>query len=431
MPGERRPAANRIAMCSPDQLRRDAMAAYLETLPDFTVVGRVADGPQLVRLAGLRRPDIGVIDAGGRVGDWLPTVRLLRKRFPAMRLVLVYERLGAPELAAMGDSGVAAVVPYAHGLAGLLSVLRGLPAVDPPAWTDDRLTARQRDVLLLLASGHQVREIAQLLHISPSTVENHKHRMYAKFHATSAVQAIARAAHLGIIDGAPVPHRPGPADPPGGRQRHPVLTVVAGQPGPVLDECQTTLISHRIPVVWESPRCLGPPVHWPCPRRGPVVGVLVNPAADQCRAYATLGWSAILVHDGAVDPAFVEHAVQQGVTAALRAEHVGNHLVPVLNLTVAGYLTMDPRSATVVIDLLWARTSQLPSLAVTLTAREHDILRSIGLNHTVRQTARTLGIATKTVENAQGHLFRKLGVHNRAAALAKAYALGLLQPEPP
>jgi DNA-binding CsgD family transcriptional regulator len=119
------------------------------------------------------------------------------------------------------------------------------------------------------------------------------------------------------------------------------------------------------------------------------------------------------------------------VTAALHAEHVGNHLVPVLNLTVAGYLTMDPRSARVVIDVLWARTGQLLSPAVTLTAREHDILRSIGLNHTVRQTARTLGIATKTVENAQGHLFRKLGVHNRAAALARAYALGLLQPEPP
>jgi DNA-binding CsgD family transcriptional regulator len=49
----------------------------------------------------------------------------------------------------------------------------------------------------------------------------------------------------------------------------------------------------------------------------------------------------------------------------------------------------------------------------------------------VRQTARALGIAVKTVENAQGHLFRKLGVHNRAAAVATAYALGLLQPGEP
>jgi DNA-binding CsgD family transcriptional regulator len=66
-----------------------------------------------------------------------------------------------------------------------------------------------------------------------------------------------------------------------------------------------------------------------------------------------------------------------------------------------------------------------------LTAREYDILRSIGRSHTVRQTARTLGIAVKTVENTQGHLFRKLGVHNRAEALAAAYSLGLLQPTAP
>jgi DNA-binding NarL/FixJ family response regulator len=62
-----------------------------------------------------------------------------------------------------------------------------------------------------------------------------------------------------------------------------------------------------------------------------------------------------------------------------------------------------------------------------LTARECDILRSIASGHTVRQTARQLGIAEKTVENTQGHLFRKLGARNRAGALSAAHALGLLE----
>jgi DNA-binding NarL/FixJ family response regulator len=62
-----------------------------------------------------------------------------------------------------------------------------------------------------------------------------------------------------------------------------------------------------------------------------------------------------------------------------------------------------------------------------LTARECDILRSIATGHTVRQTARQLGIAEKTVENTQGHLFRKLGARNRAGALSAAHALGLLE----
>jgi DNA-binding NarL/FixJ family response regulator len=65
-------------------------------------------------------------------------------------------------------------------------------------------------------------------------------------------------------------------------------------------------------------------------------------------------------------------------------------------------------------------------LAPDLTARECDILRSIACGHTVRETARTLGIAAKTVENAQSHLFRKLGAHNRPSALVVAHSLGLL-----
>lgn len=64
-----------------------------------------------------------------------------------------------------------------------------------------------------------------------------------------------------------------------------------------------------------------------------------------------------------------------------------------------------------------------------LTAREFDILRSIAMGHTVRQTARLLCIAEKTVENLQGRLFLKLGTHNRAGAICAAYALGFLDVE--
>jgi DNA-binding CsgD family transcriptional regulator len=62
-----------------------------------------------------------------------------------------------------------------------------------------------------------------------------------------------------------------------------------------------------------------------------------------------------------------------------------------------------------------------------LTVREADILCSIARGDTVRQTARSLGIAEKTVENTQARLFRKLGARNRTGALATAHALGLLE----
>lgn len=62
-----------------------------------------------------------------------------------------------------------------------------------------------------------------------------------------------------------------------------------------------------------------------------------------------------------------------------------------------------------------------------LTVREADILCSIARGDTVRQTARSLGIAEKTVENTQARLFRKLGARNRSGALATAHALGMVE----
>lgn len=67
---------------------------------------------------------------------------------------------------------------------------------------------------------------------------------------------------------------------------------------------------------------------------------------------------------------------------------------------------------------------------VELTPREHDVLSSIADGRTIRQTARMLGIAAKTVENTRARLFRKLGARNRSQTLTIAYRLGLLPPGP-
>jgi DNA-binding NarL/FixJ family response regulator len=419
---------SRIAVCSSDQLRRDALAAYLGGLPDFTVVGRVVDGDHLVPLVELERPHIVLIDGGRRPGETAPTLQSLHARHPSARLVLVYERLSAEEFTGAREAGVAAVVPYAHGLGGLVSVLRGLATGVVSNGNGVGLTSRQREILLLVASGHQVSEIAEMLAISPGTVENHKRRVYAKLNATSAAHAVARAASLGIIDSTPAPRSAPPPEErrPEGDQSP--LAVVVGYASQVLDRVVTTLIRHRLAVVREHCPQATPQIHWARTHRGPVVRVLVDPTAEHWRVGGTLGWSAVMVHDGHVDRNEMGEALTNGVLALVHADHVESRLMAAMHLAAGGYMVMDPASSGLFTDAMWNWPAELPPVAPRLTAREHDILRLIGRNQTVRQTARALGIAMKTVENAQGHLFNKLGVHNRAAALAKAYALGLLQP---
>jgi DNA-binding NarL/FixJ family response regulator len=94
-------------------------------------------------------------------------------------------------------------------------------------------------------------------------------------------------------------------------------------------------------------------------------------------------------------------------------------------LDVAGQTQAVARAAA--LGIVTRPVVRLAHAMPELTARECDILRSIATGHTVRQTARQLGIAEKTVENTQGHLFRKLGARNRAGALSAAHALGLLE----
>lgn len=417
-------ATIRVAVHSGDRLRREALAAYLETLPDLTVVGRVADWESLVPLCQLQRPDIVLVDAGQRPIRAIRMLRVLHERFPAVRVVLAYENLSPPELAEANESGVTAVVPYTHGLRGVLSVLRTPLGSQSVSRNRTGLTARQRDILLLVASGHHVSEIAGLLDISPGTVENHKRRIYAKLSATSAAQAVARAAALGIID-SPQPSAEPASSVPEEEPGRAVLAVVVGNPSPDLDRVLTTLIARQLPVVREHCPQAVRHVHWLRWHRGPVVRVLVNPTDEHWQVGATLGRAIVLVHDGRLA---TSEALSHGARAVVHADQIEDQLVPVLSLAAEGYLVLDPASTRPFIDAAYARLSDLPAGQPTLTAREQDILRSIGRNHTVRQTARALGIAVKTVENAQGHLFRKLGVHNRAAALATAFSLGLLEP---
>ncbi|BCB78727.1 hypothetical protein GCM10022251_76920 [Phytohabitans flavus] len=334
------PGPSRIAVFSGDRLRRDALAAYLGTLPDFTLVGQVTGDAELIPLVESQRPDVVLVDGGPGPGERVPALRALRERLPGVAVVLAYERLSTAELAALRDAGLAALVPYTHGLGGLLAVLRALPAGAWQTANGAALTARQREILLLLRSGHNIGEVAELLGISAGTVENHRRRVYAKL-------------------GTPPPARPAP--PPADQAEEPspvgrpVLAVAVGNPGLVVDRVVTTLIAHRLAVVREQGPEAVAQVHWLRSHRGPVVRVLVNPTVAQWQAGAALGWTAVMVHDDPVDRQAMAEAVAYGVLGLVPSSEVEHQLVPVLNLVAAGYLVLDPASSGLLTDALDGR----------------------------------------------------------------------------
>src|SRR3984893_14556592 len=415
----------RVAVQSSRRLLRDALSTCLAVRPDVTVVGKVEEPDAIFDLCELRRPDVVIIDAGQRLGEIVGRVSALTRRFPELNVIATYRDASEQELAAACRAGVESLVPESHGLAAVVALLRqrkGRHAKD----TRGGLTDRELELVVLTGSGHSVAEIAALLRISPLTVENLKRRVYAKLDVSSSAHAVAKAASLGMLDqhAAPDAGRRQPAD-----EDSVVLSVVSGQRRPALTRVVTALVASPLPFVLVREPGPVADTHWARWHRGPVVAVLVDPAPPDWDLVAELGVPAILVHSRPLDPPELAEALACGASSLVPADRIDDHFLSVLRMVGKG----DPVGASMpmrpLIGAVRARWDErgpgrleLPEL----TARESDILRSLAMGHSIRQTARVLGIAPKTVENVQPRLFRKLGVRNRPGALAVADAFGLL-----
>lgn len=150
------------------------------------------------------------------------------------------------------------------------------------------------------------------------------------------------------------------------------------------------------------------------------VAVLVDPDPEHWREVGDLP-CVVVTSDADAD---VLAAIRRGAEAVVDADDVVDELPGIVAAVQDGGAVLTPAQARVVIDALRGGGSfDQP----TLTRRETDIIRSILAGESVKQTAKTLGIAPKTVENLQSRLFKKLKVRNRAQAVARVHQLGLLE----
>ena len=164
--------------------------------------------------------------------------------------------------------------------------------------------------------------------------------------------------------------------------------------------------------------------HWCLWQRGPVVVVLVDPEPEDWLAAGSLSAPTVMVcsRDVPGQNAIADALEHQAAGPVAGADIIAGGLGPILAAVAQGLRVMSWRYAEAPRKLAPSPPPGVPQL----TAREREILGLIARGHTVRQTARTLGIAVKTVENTQARLFRKLGVRNRIESLTTADALGLI-----
>lgn len=217
------PAATRILLVDDHELFREGVASLLRRVDDMTLVGEAATGEAAMRMAEELLPDIILMDIKMPGMGGIDATRAIITRVPHIGVIMltmfeddesVYAALKAGARGYVlkdADRGtlLRAIRAVASGEALLgPSIARRVldqftaptPKVTPPQANNlfSELTARELDVLRLIAQGLRNRDIAERLVISEKTVQNHISNIFAKLHVNDRSQAIVRAIQGGL-----------------------------------------------------------------------------------------------------------------------------------------------------------------------------------------------------------------------------------------
>jgi two-component system, NarL family, nitrate/nitrite response regulator NarL len=193
----------RIILADDHTLLREALREVLVTERDFRVVGEVGDGDAVVQLAASLRPDVVLLDVDMPGAHPTNTVDRLRSVSPRTA-VIVLTMYDDPQLVRdMLHVGVSGYLHKSVGwrdlVAAVRSAARGQPQVamlvsrETLISLDDRrqlLSAREQEVLALVAEAMSNRQIATRLSITEGTVKRHLRNIFGKLGAVSRMDAV-------------------------------------------------------------------------------------------------------------------------------------------------------------------------------------------------------------------------------------------------
>jgi len=210
----------RVVIVDDHDMVAAALASVLEQQPDITVVGRFGRVEGVVELVRQVHPRVVIADYDLPDGDGIGLARTVLDVDADARVLLLTGFTGQHIVAAALEAGCAGFVTKGRPLTELVQAVRtvdrGETYVAPdllagllPQFHRDRrprgadpttLTARELDVLVLMASGATNQAIADHLHLSVHTIRNHVKQVLVKLDAHSKLQAVATALRTGLIE---------------------------------------------------------------------------------------------------------------------------------------------------------------------------------------------------------------------------------------
>jgi DNA-binding NarL/FixJ family response regulator len=208
----------RVLLVDDQALFREALATLLGVRPEIEVVGEAGDGDAALRQAAELRPDVVLMDLHMPVLDGIAATRRLRVEQPGVRVLAlttfdddedVFAALRAGAVGYLLKDAATGELELA-----LRSVMRGESWLSPAVSRQvvegyvqrvggeaapDLLTARQREVLRLVAGGKSTKEIAFLLNLSVKTVETHRAQIMERLGIRDVAGLVRYALRTGLV----------------------------------------------------------------------------------------------------------------------------------------------------------------------------------------------------------------------------------------
>jgi DNA-binding NarL/FixJ family response regulator len=211
----------RLLLCDDQEIVTEGMGAILRAIRDFQVVGVARDGAQAVELVMQLQPDLVLMDLRMPIMNGIQATRKLREQFPQVKILVLttYDndewvfdaiRAGAAgyllkdtpreQIIAAIRGTIAGATHVDPQVAGKLFAQISQPATSAAASTlTADLSARELEILKLLAAGLNNGDIADRLHLSKGTVQNYVSNLFVKLDVTDRTQAAVIALRHGLL----------------------------------------------------------------------------------------------------------------------------------------------------------------------------------------------------------------------------------------
>jgi two-component system response regulator DegU len=214
------PQKIKIILAEDQELFRKSLAALLKTKPEFDIVSEAANGKELLDQLKQSHVDVVLLDIEMPVMDGKTALEIMRKRFPDVKVIVLSIHADMHLMSDFMSHGASSYLckncdvqtlykaihvvknegyffDNSTSKALLDTMLRDRPGNTP--FSDVRFNERETDILKRICDGKTNKEIASCLHLSASTIDFHRSKIYSKANCSNVTELLKYALKHGLV----------------------------------------------------------------------------------------------------------------------------------------------------------------------------------------------------------------------------------------